>query len=288
VHQVQQYATPAPPHPPNILHQAQCDHRSNISATNDITVRSNLVQLGNPFPVASADRTSPAMLASVLGTYVLQLSDGTTCDVPMYLCPSLSDTIILPRHFMAKDTANRLFNGYFLIDLPGRCRVLLSSSDTRDAAFIDLQKSNNLYFLAGSASISSGSSVSRVTTKPHLISELWHRRLGHAGLTQLSVLAKHSTGLPAQLTAGLHPIHSFQACNDEKIQCVHMGPTSDTAPIVSATLFHLDFGFIRASSNDFGVTKVARVVTSYFGNNTYLLIADAKKRYSWVFCQPSK
>jgi hypothetical protein len=67
-----------------------------------------------------------------------------------------------------------------------------------------------------------------------------------------------------------------------------MGTTSDTAPIISATRFHLDFGFIRASSHDFVVTKGPRVVTSYDRNNTYLLIADAKQRYSWVFCQPSK
>jgi hypothetical protein len=78
VYQVQQYATPAPPHPPNIIHQAQCDPAANISATSDITILINRVQLAHPFLVASADRTSPAMLASSLGTYVLRLSDGTT------------------------------------------------------------------------------------------------------------------------------------------------------------------------------------------------------------------
>jgi hypothetical protein len=246
VHQVQQYATPAPPDPPNILHQAQYDPGANISATNDITVLSNRVKLDNPFPVASADRTSPAMLAPVLGTYILLLSDGTTCDIPMYFCPSLSDTIISPHHFTTMDASSRLFNGYCLIDLPG-CRVLLSRSDTRDAAFIDLQKCNNLYFIAGSASVSSGSLISCVITKPKLISELWHQRLGHPGSTQLSVLVKNLTGLPPHLTAGLHPMYSCQACNDGKIQRAPMGPTSDTVPIVSASRFHLDFGFIRAA-----------------------------------------
>jgi hypothetical protein len=67
-----------------------------------------------------------------------------------------------------------------------------------------------------------------------------------------------------------------------------MGPASDTAPIVSASRFYLDFGFMLASSHNFGVTKGPRVVTSYDGNNTYLLIVDAKQRYSWVLCQPSK
>jgi hypothetical protein len=228
------------------------------------------------------------MLASVVGMYILRLSDGTTCDIPMYFCPSLSDTIISPQHFTTMDASNRLFNGYCLIDLPGCCRVLLSRSDTHDAAFIDLQKCNNLYFIVGSASVSSRSLISRVTTKPQLLSELWHQRLGHPGPTQLSALVKHSTGLPPHLTAVIHPMHSCQACNDGKIQRAPMGLTSDTAPIVSASRFHLDFGFIRASSHDFGVTKGPRVVTSYDRNNTYLLIVDAKQRYSWVFCQPSK
>jgi hypothetical protein len=162
-------------------------------------------------------------------------------------------------------------------NFPGCSHVLLSRSDTHDAAFIDLQKSNKLYFLAGSASVSSGSIMSCIATKPQLNSELWHQRLGNPGPVQLSVLAKHVTGLSPKLTARLHPMHSCQACNNGKIQCAPMGPTSDTATIVSATYFHLDFGFIWAWSNDFGVTKGTHVVTSNDGNNTNLLIADAKQ-----------
>jgi hypothetical protein len=288
MHQVQQYATRDPPHPPSILHQAQCDPGANISAMNEINVFSNRVQLDNTFPVASTDHTIPAPLASVHGTYVLRLSDGTTCDIPMYLCPSLSDTIISPQHFTTTDTTNRHFNGYCLIDLPGCCCVLLLRSDTRYAVFIGLKKSNNLYFLAGSTSMSSRSIMYCISTKPQLLSKLWYQHLGHPGPTQLSVLAKHSTGLPAQLTSGLHPMHSCQSCNDAKNMRAPMGPTSDTTPIVSANHFHLDFGFIQSSSNDFGVTKGPPVVTSYDRNNTYLLISDAKQRYRWVFCQPSK
>jgi hypothetical protein len=81
VYQVQHYATPAPPNPPNILQQAQCDPSANISATSDITVLSNRVQLANQFPVASADHTSPVMLDTVIGTYDLQLSD--LCGTPV-------------------------------------------------------------------------------------------------------------------------------------------------------------------------------------------------------------
>jgi hypothetical protein len=114
-----------------------------------------------------------------------------------------------------------------------------------------------LYFISGSTPDSSGSHVSRLATKPQLLSELWHQRLGHPGPTQLGALAKHSTGLPSLIT--MHPMHSRQACNDGKIQRADKGPISDTGLLLPGTRFHLDFGFIRASSANVGVTKGLRV-----------------------------
>jgi hypothetical protein len=81
-------------------------------------------------------------------------------------------------------------------------------------------------------------------------------------------------------------MHSCQACNDEKNSACPYGSYIRHITNRMVTRFHLDFGFMRASSNDFGVTKGPLVVTSYDGNNTYILIADAKQRHSWVFCQP--
>jgi hypothetical protein len=39
---------------------------------------------------------------------------------------------------------------------------------------------------------------------------------------------------------------------------------------------------------DFEVTAGHRIVTSYDGNNTFLIIICAKVRHTWVCCQPSK
>jgi hypothetical protein len=217
VHSIQQPALPLPQHVPNIQHQAQCDPGVNISTTNDINVLQDTIDLKNPFLISSANRTAPAMTASVRGTFVLPLSDGSTCDIPMYYCPSLDDTIVSPQHFTSSAIRDLQYNGYCIINMPGFCCILLLHSHDNVASFIVLQKSNNLYFVAGSSPGSSGPHVSRLATKPQLLSELWYQRLGHPGLTQLSVLAKHSTGLPSQLTAGLHTVHSCQACNDGKI-----------------------------------------------------------------------
>jgi hypothetical protein len=244
VRHVQQHASPLPLPAPNIRHQAQCDPGVNISATNNILVLRDTVDLKNPFPISSADLTAPAMTASILGMFVLPLSDGSTCDIPMYYFPSLADTIVSPQHLTSLAIADRRYNGYCLVNMPGCCRILLSHSNDNDTSFIALNKSNDLYFISGSTPDSLGSCVSRLATKPQLLSELWHQRLGHPGPTQLSALAKHSTGLSSLIT--MHPMHSCQACNDGKIQRADKGPISDTGLLLPGTRFHLDFGFIRA------------------------------------------
>jgi hypothetical protein len=119
VRHVQQHASPMPLPAPNIRHQAQCDPGANISATNNILVLRATVDLQTPFPISSADRTASAMTISVIGMFVLPLSDGSTCDIPMHYCLSLADTIVSPQHFTSSAIADRRYNGYCLIDMPG-------------------------------------------------------------------------------------------------------------------------------------------------------------------------
>jgi hypothetical protein len=280
---VKQHASPLSLPAPNIRHQAQCDPGVNISETNNILVLRDTVDLKTPFPISSSDRTAPAMTASILGMFVLPFSDGSTCDIPMYYCPSLADTIVSLHHFTSSAIVYCRYNGYCLINIPG---IILSHWNDNDTSCIALNKSKDLYFISGSTPDSLGSRVSRLATKPQLLSELWHQRLGHPGPTQLGALAKHSTGLPSLIT--MHPMHLCQACYDEKIQRADKGPISDTGLLLPGTRFHLDFGFIRALSADFGVTMGNRVVTSYDGNNLYLIIVCAKTRQTWVFFQASK
>jgi hypothetical protein len=196
VHWVQKPARPFVFPAPNIQHQAQCDHGANISVMNNIKVFQNTVDLEHPFLISSDDRTALAMAASIHGTFVLPPLDGFTCDVPMYCCPSLADTIVSPEHFASPAIQDCCYNGYCLIDLPGYCHILLSYSHENDASSIALQKRNDLYFIAGSEPRSSGPRISHLATNPQPMSELWHRHFGHPGQTQLCVLAKHSTGLP--------------------------------------------------------------------------------------------
>ena len=54
--------------------------------------------------------------------------------------------------------------------------------------------------------------------------------------------------------------------------------------------FYMDFSFMRASSSDYSIPnkKLDRVVTSWDGYSSYLLIVDEASRYIWVFLTKSK
>ena len=54
--------------------------------------------------------------------------------------------------------------------------------------------------------------------------------------------------------------------------------------------FYFDFGFIRASNNDFSrpTETKDRIVESYDGYNSYLLIVDEISKYCWIFLTKSK
>ena len=68
-----------------------------------------------------------------------------------------------------------------------------------------------------------------------------------------------------------------------------MGQTTSVADLLPGSRFHLDFGFMRASSQSFQKQVGApRIVNSYDGYNSYLLITDAKTRFTWVFLTATK
>jgi hypothetical protein len=172
VHRVQQPARPLTLPAPNIQHQAQYDPGVNISATNNINILQDTFDLEKLFPISSADLTAPAMIATILGTFFLPLLDGFACDIPMYYCPALPDTIAPPQHFTSSDNADRRYNRYCLIDMSGCCHILLLYISNNDASFIAFNKSNYMHFIAGSAPLSSSPCVSHLATKPQLLPEL--------------------------------------------------------------------------------------------------------------------
>jgi hypothetical protein len=68
-----------------------------------------------------------------------------------------------------------------------------------------------------------------------------------------------------------------------------MGAAVSSDHLSASSWFHLDFGFMRASSDAFTQQAGAtRIVESHDGYNSYLLFVDAKTRYTWIFLTASK
>jgi hypothetical protein len=81
MHHVHNLDNLLPPPVSNILHLAQCDPGANIIATHYVDLLSDTVTLEHPFPISSSDRKNRPMAATIKGTFVLLLSDGTSCKI---------------------------------------------------------------------------------------------------------------------------------------------------------------------------------------------------------------
>jgi hypothetical protein len=68
-----------------------------------------------------------------------------------------------------------------------------------------------------------------------------------------------------------------------------MGPTTSVDHFLPGRCFHLDFGFMHASSQTFiKIIGATQVVNSCHGYNSDVIIHDANTRYTWVFLTETK
>jgi hypothetical protein len=120
-----------------------------------------------------------------------------------------------------------------------------------------------------------------------LETELWAARLGHCGEDQLISLATCADGLPNSFK-----FHPFWYINWKEQAWIRKCAARHVAQKVNdpGTLFYMDFGFICASSVDYHCSNVTsdRVIDSYNGYSSYLLIMDNKSSMSWIFLTQSK
>ena len=262
---------------------AQCDPGANISATPHLEVLLDVLPLLQPLTIHGADARSSSMISSSAGWFLIHFCDYPPQRILMHYCPDLVETIVSPQH--ACIHSHSPFDGWSLIArLPNQAFLQFHVRDTNDTVTAPLLTENALYFLSRASDLHPRAAIHSV-----LSAELWHQRLGHPGLTQLDAIAKHSTGVPPQLVSSAHPFRHCQTCSDANPKRSPMGPTVSTCALLPATRFHVDFGFMRASSSQYRPIKDApRVVTSIDGFNAYLLIADAKTRYTFAFPTVSK
>ena len=120
-----------------------------------------------------------------------------------------------------------------------------------------------------------------------LESELWAARLGFCSEWQLDTIPGCAEGIPNQFD-----YHPFRFLDHKEQARIWKQAAARLAQKVSGAgdRFDADFGFLRASTEDFSQPNedADRVVQSFGGYNSYLLIVDEHSRYVCIFLCKSK
>ncbi len=112
-------------------------------------------------------------------------------------------------------------------------------------------------------------------------------RLGSPGEEQLDQLPEHATGLPHKFQ--YHPFRFMDWKEEARIQRQVAAKSAERTTEVGRR-FYMDFGFMHASTSDYSQPNKLhdRVVASWDGYSSYLLVVDEASRYIWVFLTTSK
>ncbi len=107
------------------------------------------------------------------------------------------------------------------------------------------------------------------------------------GQNQLDVLPSNVIGTPK--SCEYHPFSLIDFKEQAYIRKQAAGHTAERIPTCSAEFF-MDFAFMRASTEDYKRPNKAtdRIVTSYNGYSSYLVIVDSASRRVWGFLTKSK
>ena len=118
-------------------------------------------------------------------------------------------------------------------------------------------------------------------------SEVWLLCLGSPGVRQLDLLPGRVTGIPADFR--YHPFHYIDHKEHASIKKRPAQFSTIRTPECKRR-FYMDFGFMRSSTSDYTRPNRStdRVVSSYDGYSSYLLVIDEASRCAWVFLTKSK
>jgi hypothetical protein len=123
----------------------------------------------------------------------------------------------------------------------------------------------------------------------HLQSSFRLNALGYCGGNQLSLISTNATGTPSKFRC-----HPFRFIDVKEDAAIKKQPCTTTTTVAekNGSEFMMDFSFLRASTKDYGVTPPTsaedRIVYSFDGFSSCLLIIDKHSRCSWVFPRKSK
>ena len=112
-------------------------------------------------------------------------------------------------------------------------------------------------------------------------------RLGSPGEHQLDLLPGNATGIPSVFE--YHPFRFLDFKEQAQIWKQAAQRLAERASEARKS-FYMDFGFMRSSHSDYSCPdkRSDRVIASWDGYSSYLLIVDEASQFIWVFLTKSK
>ena len=267
-----------------------------------------------PIPLGVAVSGTPQFITR-RGYLPITLDDGQVIRVTAFVHPSASDTILSPEAILhshedfyqweqqgSKGDDNWLrfysWDNRLLLSMALTCKNRLYYYDLTHVVLkstvCKLETKDLACFQVNETTIDTDSPVRRQqsrktpTTLPQqLDAELWSGRMEFPGEDGMVELPKHAEGLPSHFN--FHPLRFIDHKEAAMIQKQAANRTAERTPLNGQRLF-MDFGFMQSSTDDFMQPNPAkdRVVDSFDGYSSYLLVKDEASQKLWLFLTKSK
>jgi hypothetical protein len=288
------------------------DGGANICVTGDLNQLVNIINIP-PMLITvatSGDGNSLDDCCTKRGYIPLTLEDGTIYWQLCFYCANITETIISPHAVLV--TSNVFASwcqtehkdgrpGYIRFDSHDGILSMTLSLEYKDGLYncpTDVytvddcpsppQKLSAFRVAAPTPSTSRRSSQFIPTSKGKLVeSESWLLCLGSPGIHQLDKLPGNVTRTPPDFD--YHPFWFIDFKEAAQVQ-KEAAQRSAIRTTERKRRFYMDFGFIRSSTSDYSrpLTFTDRVVFSYDGYSSYLIVIDEASRYIWIFLTASK
>lgn len=311
----------------NVNEGKMADSGANCCMTNNWKLLEHIKLLPHPIQVGialeKADSTVEMTACKHVGTLPIECDDGHIIHTPCFYNPHATDTIISPQAIIDQSPE---FEKWIQVGRKVGEPGMLMFQGYAGTRKITLHQRNGLYYCNAikyniyqahrdeeewednntpvihrieipttitpperrTKKGTPQTSRFRPTTKAKILeSETWSLRLGACHETQLKALPQHALGLPKHFE--FHPFRYIDFKEQARIRKQPVGRNPITVS-ERGKQFHMDFGFLRASSEDFRKTnlKTDRIVESFDGYTSYLLVVDKATRYAWIFLTKTK
>eukprot|EP00986_Skeletonema_menzelii_P015723 scaffold12494_cov159-Skeletonema_menzelii.AAC.1 len=281
------------------------DTGANICLTDDLGLLhdvSPVAPITIGVAIAGNPESDPDLIqCTQMGYLPLPLLDGDVYFQPCYYHPQASDTIISPQAITSPRSGfTRWSQDGFSDGRPGSL-TFYAADEVTPVMRLPLTFHDGLYYFNSNMLISSehppiaarprvlrvAAPSTRTRADKHLEAETWSCRMGHLSPTQLRDLSGNVDGIPKNMWC--HPFRHL----DWKVSAeIRKQPAQRTAEHAHqpGQRFLMDFGFIRASTHDYRTPdpKHDRVIESFDGFTSYLIVVDEVSHYCWVFLCRSK